>query len=104
MIMPLVQSRRPSRPFSLRPSVLGILTTSILTASMNAVWAAPYQPVFQSEPGTEPDDPPEVVFSQSVSGDAADVFKPWYGTTWDGGWLITTSLKVKDGASVVTAS
>lgn len=101
MIMPLVQSRRPSRPFSLRPSVLGILTTSILTASMNAVWAAPYQPVFQSEPGTEPDDPPEVVFSQSVSGDAADVFKPWYGTTWDGGWLITTSLKVKDGASVV---
>lgn len=68
---------------------------------MNAAWAATFRPVLQPKSGTEPGDASEVVFSESVSGDAAEVFKPWLDTVWDGEWLMTTSLKVKDGASVV---
>ena len=87
--------------YSLRPFAGGILATSILAASMNAAWAATFRPVLQPKSGTEPGDASEVVFSESVSGDAAEVFKPWLDTVWDGEWLMTTSLKVKDGASVV---
>ena len=68
---------------------------------MNAAWAATFRPVLQPKSGTDPGDASEVVFSESVSGDAAEVFKPWLDTVWDGEWLMTTSLKVKDGASVV---
>lgn len=99
--MHLVEFRRPSLPYSLRPFAGGILATSILAASMNAAWAATFRPVLQPKSGTEPGDASEVVFSESVSGDAAEVFKPWLDTVWDGEWLMTTSLKVKDGASVV---
>ena len=99
--MHLAEFRRPSLPYSLRPFAGGILATSILAASMNAAWAATFRPVLQPKSGTEPGDASEVVFSESVSGDAAEVFKPWLDTVWDGEWLMTTSLKVKDGASVV---
>lgn len=99
--MHLTEFRRPSLPYSLRPFAGGILATSILAASMNAAWAATFRPVLQPKSGTEPGDASEVVFSESVSGDAAEVFKPWLDTVWDGEWLMTTSLKVKDGASVV---
>lgn len=99
--MHLAEFRRPSLPHSLRPFAGGILATSILAASMNAAWAATFRPVLQPKSGTEPGDASEVVFSESVSGDAAEVFKPWLDTVWDGEWLMTTSLKVKDGASVV---
>lgn len=99
--MHLAEFRRPSLPYSLRPFAGGILATSILAASMNAAWAATFRPVLQPKSGTDPGDASEVVFSESVSGDAAEVFKPWLDTVWDGEWLMTTSLKVKDGASVV---
>lgn len=99
--MHLAEFRQPSLPHSLRPFAGGILATSILAASMNAAWAATFRPVLQPKSGTEPGDASEVVFSESVSGDAAEVFKPWLDTVWDGEWLMTTSLKVKDGASVV---
>lgn len=99
--MHLAEFRRPSLPYSLRPFAGGILATSILAASMNAAWATTFRPVLQPKSGTEPGDASEVVFSESVSGDAAEVFKPWLDTVWDGEWLMTTSLKVKDGASVV---
>lgn len=99
--MHLAEFRRPSLPYSLRPFAGGILATSILAAAMNAAWAATFRPVLQPKSGTEPGDASEVVFSESVSGDAAEVFKPWLDTVWDGEWLMTTSLKVKDGASVV---